>query len=445
MGLFDKIKTLVGSSEYEDEYEDDEESGISPADIDKPPYAFIKAMHAIAQGNIKVVREHLSFNKDYVHCKDWDDNSLLHKAAHFARPNIVELLLANEAEVNACYKDKTPLHFAIGTDAMWAKTNKKNTDYRTHRLHQQATVKLLLVNGADVDAKDEQGETPLHVAVRLGFADLAQSLLSKGATVDMLTKTSSGSHNDGRTPLLLAARHSKNAKIIEFLLRKGANPNAQDPKPGYTALHYIAATPFLKNPAKEKALGAVAALLLAHKANPNISATFKQRQTPLHLAAGNNHVAVAEALLAKGADINAKAAKKITPMGLAAKNGYMEMVACLLDQGVDVYKSRAMFYAAYCKISTEGMRLLLDRGVDINRPDEHGVTPLFAAISANSLANVKFMLENGADTKLHPPGTTVSQHAFANWGAIEAMPEKEKAAYADDAKGIIELIGGFGS
>jgi ankyrin repeat protein len=446
MGLFDKFKNFVdrrGQETYEEEddeeiYQAEEDEGDYPApsDLDQPPaYTFMDAMRASAQGNLQRVSEYLRFNAGYVRCRDWDNNTLLHRAALFARAEVVKLLLDNGAEVNLRYKEKTPLHYAVATDAAWVKANKREETWENHKQQQYATARLLLEHGAALDAADDKGETPLHTAARLGLAELSGLLLEHGAAVDLVAGTVA------RTPLLVVARHTKNPKIIKFLLDKGANPDGQDQDPGYTALHYLAVAPHYPEAEKEKLLAGIAQLLLKHGANPN-SRTPKQN-TPLHMAAANNHLALAEVLLDNRADINAIGDRDMSPMGIAASNGSVEMVELLLKRGVDLYASRALYHAAYCKRSDAVLKLLVERGAEINRPDSQGITPIFAAISANSMKNVKFLLDHGADTKIHPPGRTVLQHAFANWGAIEAMPEKERAKYADDARDIIQILGGF--
>jgi ankyrin repeat protein len=444
MGLLNKLKTLVTKEAPPAEALQENDGDLSPAALDDPPYTFRAAVTAIRRGQVDQLRAHLNHNPRFALCIDWDGNTLLHQAAHFSCPKALKLLLQAGADVgvNWFYQEKTPLHFAICTDELWVTANKRDSDFNTHRQNQYATVEMLLHHKADINLADANGEPPLHTAVRMGYADIAQLLLNHGAAVDMLTLKGSreDQHSEGRTPLLLAARYSKNKDVIEFLLRKGANPNTQDNDPGFSALHYIAASPSHE---AEAELGQIAEILLQHKAEPNLRTLKKGAQTPLHLAAAYNHIAVAEALLKYGADINAKGAKDMAPMGIAASAGSVDMVECLLRYGVDVYASRALFYAAYCKESTAVMELLLERGVDINRPDEHGITPIFAAISLNSFRNVKFLLDHKADTSIHPPSRTVVQHAFANWGAVEAMPEDQRQKHAEDARKIVEILGGF--
>ncbi len=452
MGLFNKIKDFIESRQNnfdEDDEEFDNDDRITPESIDQPPdYTFSQALHHIKIGDLNKIKAYLKFNPKYAICKDWDDHTLLHRAAHFSRFEMVKLLLSHNAEVNALYKSQTPLHFAISTNDLWAKANKKEMPYETHQKEQFETVNLLLQKGADVSLRDDKGETPLHLAVRFEHLKLVELLLKNGSQIEELTEVEEipDSPNNGRTPLITAARIHKNPEIITYLLKSKANPNFLDKITGYTSLHYVAAAPRNDEPLKEQALQQATEVLLKYGADPNLTIEQKSHQMAIHLAAANNHVGVVETLLSKGADVNAKTEKGSTPMSIAAKQGAVEMVKCLLKHNVDIDESRALFHAAFCRETTEVMDILLKAGADINAPDPQGVTPIFAAVYAVSLQNVQFLLSHGADTKLHPPGRTLLQHAFASWGSIEALPENKKdPKIAEDAVKIIELLGGFDS
>ena len=86
----------------------------------------------------------------------------------------------------------------------------------------------ILATEADVNAKDEDGRTPLHLAVVSANRDVYQLLVDKGANVNAKDR-------DGRTPLHLAVE-SADADVIKFLLDKGADINAKDDKSGFTSL-----------------------------------------------------------------------------------------------------------------------------------------------------------------------------------------------------------------
>ena len=82
-----------------------------------------------------------------------------------------------------------------------------------------AGVQRELKKGADVNAKDYLGRTPLHHAARWGHKKVAELLISEGADVDAMD-------DDGWTPLHYAAVFGRK-EIAELLIDNGADVNAK--------------------------------------------------------------------------------------------------------------------------------------------------------------------------------------------------------------------------
>ena len=90
-----------------------------------------------------------------------------------------------------------------------------------------SAVRALLDGGADVNAIDRNGWTPLMEAVFAGHAETIRALLARGADVN--TKDQAG-----WTPLMEAASKG-HAEAVMILLASGADANARSSK-GWTAL-----------------------------------------------------------------------------------------------------------------------------------------------------------------------------------------------------------------
>jgi ankyrin repeat protein len=146
-------------------------------------------------------------------------------------------------------------------------------------------VRLLIERGADIEAKDKDGQTVLHVAAR-GDYPITALLLEHGADVNVTDV-------HGITPLHAASRENSDGNIVKLLVAQGAVVNARD-EDGYTPLHVAC---FGGN-------SAAIQLLLAHGAIVNARA--EDGRTPVHLVIDRAYRDAAatciQLLLAHGAD-----------------------------------------------------------------------------------------------------------------------------------------------
>lgn len=218
-------------------------------------------------------------------------------------PKAMQQVLADARDVNVRVRSaefhssdwgSTPLHFAA-------------RDGKTE------CISLLLSRGADVNATDDRGATPLHRAADRRAA--AELLLSTGARLDAVTKC-------GETPLHFAARDAQGGEVVRLLLERGADVERVD-RDGWTPLHEAA-----------KAGNELAVrMLLAAGASP--AAPDALGVTPLHLAAAANAPGAVDAMLVAGANINLRDDFGCTPLHDAAMNQAEEVVALLVRAGAD--------------------------------------------------------------------------------------------------------------
>ena len=128
----------------------------------------------------------------------------LHKAAQNEQADIVELLVAHNADLNAQdYLGRTPLFIAFV--------------YQHWDLGKQ-----LAESGSDIDVASYRGTTPLMLAILNNQPELAVWLLERGADPN-------GYRNDARevTPLMMAV-DAGDSSLVELLLQKGADPAVEN-------------------------------------------------------------------------------------------------------------------------------------------------------------------------------------------------------------------------
>jgi ankyrin repeat protein len=194
-------------------------------------------------------------------------------------------------------------------------------------------VQAVIESGADVNELDSWG-TALAIAVSKGSDKIVQLLIDAGADVEGATSSGAG----GERPLHLAATRTSGASTARLLVSRGAQLDARD----------------------------------------------KAGRTPLMTAFLADNVAVAEVLLAAGADLEAVDSNLgASPLSWAACRGRFRAAKFLLSKGAQINRRTGPDgdTPLHCAVmgkgpSPEMIRYLVANGADVNATNNKGLTPL---------------------------------------------------------------------
>jgi ankyrin repeat protein len=325
-----------------------------------------------------------------VNKKDNRQETPLHKAIKYKKLDAVKLLLDRGADITTVDKNgKGVLDMARDVD----------------------TTRLLLDKAPELVKQTNQwDQTPLHDAVRNGKEELVKLYIEKGADVNAVEKS-------GYSPLLFGA--SKNLSIYKALVEAGADVNAKTSY-GWTLLYVIAGKGRLetfkylvskgadiqavtvngKRTVLHRATDGPTAEFILEKAPHLINQKDIHGRTPLFdVARDSKSDDAVKVLLSKGTDINAVNDDGNTVLHDATKYGQLEVVKCLLANGANISALRKNGETVVHRAKKpEIMEYLLSQKPELaNIKDKNGRTPLLTIATMGGVESAKILLKHGAD------------------------------------------------
>ncbi|KAK6055713.1 ankyrin repeat protein [Cooperia oncophora] len=301
---------------------------------------FTSLLHRSARdGNVEAMQSLISRRPDLVNASDTDGireigfleyytNSFdshfpffqftaLHYAAKYGHVKAVELLLNRGATVDVVGHESVHVCVARSSVSQFIDASAHSTSRHMTADVTTAIINLLVGRGADVNARDSYGMTPLHHGAMKGNEPAVKALIKHGADVNAKTIK-------GTTPLLTACVHGYD-EIIQTLLSNGADTSGTDKR--MNSVYHIAAHHGRSDTLK---------LLLQHGGQTGqrmLWMSNNEGKTPLRMAVDGNHPDTVSTILQLKNGLGLDEKDKYLLHDAAAK-GYVGVVERLIQSSV---------------------------------------------------------------------------------------------------------------
>lgn len=311
-----------------------------------------KAGETDVYGNIMMAAAGSKFNNS--NDKSPVDLTLLEKSAENSA-KIMQMIIdkVDKKLINDSLEGKTPLIIAVGNSYI-------------------DTAKILIENGADVNAIDFEGWSALSYAVNNGDIEIAKLLLTNKAKI--------------KDELLIA----------------------------------------IKSPIVESRINIIK-LLIDNKANINY--TDEDEFTPLNIAIEIGDMELTKFLITNGANVNSLMQDGVSLIGYAIAQNNMDLLQILIENGANVNYMGGDSWAdtplqTASRLGLDNVvRILLTRNADINAVDMNGNTALHTAALNSQLSVVKLLLEKNPNLDIQNKVGNTALHLAVISGNIDIVGE----------------------
>jgi len=294
---------------------------------------------------------------------------------------------------------------------------------------------LAIEHPQDVSSRGFDDEsTPLHLASRMGYVEIARLLIEHGA--DVATQ-----HHHGWTALHWAAR-AGSMDLASLLIEHGADVTIKD-NDGWSPFHWAVSA---------ESVG-LARLLIEHGAS--VTARDNRWWTPLHKAVEARNVDLVRFLIEHGAYVIAQNDVGRTPLHLAIRNGSIDLVRLLVEHGADTTAhdhhgsvrwvvDEGNVDLAHLPLEEDGVdlpmqygdewiplhlalgeervdiaQLLVERGADVTSQNEYGWTPLHRAVVMKNMDLARLFIEHGATATVQDNEGWTALHRAVHAGNVD--------------------------
>uniref|UniRef100_A0A3P8Z511 Ion transport domain-containing protein n=1 Tax=Esox lucius TaxID=8010 RepID=A0A3P8Z511_ESOLU len=339
-------------------------------------------LHAAAKQGHTAVVQALLLKGAHVDMTTKDGLTALHVAVQNGKPLVVQMLLGFGAQVQlgGGKARETPLHIAARVKGG------------------EKVAEMLLKSGADVNAEQENGETPMHIAARYGGLKMMKILIEEGGELTCRSKA-------GENPLHIAVRHCHAAVVEEILTYLTNNKSreeaqrcvSQGNRKGETSLHLAAELQTDSVHREGEDVHIIKTLMEYDKDITVLS------ETPLHYCARMGNTGVLQEMLDNVPSsrlqvaVNKHSKNGWSPLLVAAERGHPEVVSILLQNQarVDVFdeEGKGALHLAAEQGHEDVADILLSHKAFVNAKTKLGLTPLHLGAQKGSAGLVKLLVE----------------------------------------------------
>jgi len=327
-----------------------------------------------------------------IHIRNINGKTPLYIAVQERRIAIIPLLLASGSEIFAADNSGTT-PFDISARAndgtfnllITNETVNQRDSYGNTMLHcavnNKATpeqIGRILDQRALVDARNRDGDTALHLAVRTNQRESGLYLLSRGASIFSLNSA-------GESPLFLALGSTN---LREWIVNS-TTITARDGL-GNNMLHYAAEW------------GLNNAITLIIRSGIPVDTQNATGQTPLFMATKSNSSSTLKIFVDNNANLNARDGQGNSPLHAAVRWNAVTSVTYLISAGIDVdvhsLNGNTPLHDSVILNSTEIQALLISKGANLESKNVDGNTPLMEAVRGGYLNSIDKLITSNADT-----------------------------------------------